>query len=350
MSRLHRRRMAGLTLVEMMIALTLGLIVIAALVGVFITSNRSYRQNEAIAAMQDNARFALDALGRDIAMAGFWGGVRPIDAADRLRLSTSALVGGDCGAGTTVNLSSAIIFRDHRQALAGAAGDFSCLTVAELQADSDIVLIRRLSGDMAMERTLTGTTGELTVNRVYVKTNRNAGTLFRATTTNNFDTATDCVDAAAASSGCVPSAPSPADTTPVQVFAYTPQVYYVRSRMRAAEDGSPIPGLCRRFLNDTVNPPVMQEDCLAEGVERLQIEWGIGTGQVERYTSTPTVAELDAVVTARIHLVVRSTALQTRGSTDNKTFTLANLDAYTPTDSVLRRAYSTTVQLKNYQP
>ena len=337
-------RMNGFTLVELMIALTLGLIVIAALVGVFVTSNRSYRQNEALASVQDNARFALDALSRDLAMAGYWGGVRPIDAGDQLRLSTSALAAGDCGSGTTVALGTPIVFRDHTLAVADAATDFSCLNVAQLQANSDLVLLRRVSGEPAMELTLTTTAGAMTNGRAYLKTNRSTGSLFAATTTGNIDTASDGVDAAAASSGCTPSAPSAGDPTPVQVYAYTPQVYYVRNFLRTAGDGLPV--LCRRFLNPAL---VMEEDCLAEGVESLQLEWGIGSTAVERYVSTPTVAQLAQARTVRIHLLVRSTERNTQGSGDAKRFTLGNLDT-TPAASTLRRAFSTTVQLKNLQP
>ena len=58
-----------------MISLTLGLILVAAVAPLFVYTNRNNRQNALIAGMQDQARFALSQLSRDITMAGYWGGM-----------------------------------------------------------------------------------------------------------------------------------------------------------------------------------------------------------------------------------------------------------------------------------
>jgi len=348
-----RQQQQGLTLVELMIALTLGLIVIAVVVGVFFSTSQNSRQNEALAAVQDNARFALDAIARDLAMAGYWGGVRPIDAALNIRISAAARAAaatatGTCGpAGESpdvwlLDLASPLAFRNHGET------QLPCLVDASVQANTDVLVIRRVSGIAAYsDDGLGAATGATQQGRFYVKTNQNVGSLFRVGTSFDLTGPADCPDADGISETCKPA------TTPVQVYAYTPQIYYVRNYLRSEGDGMPI--LCRRYLEDTASPPAMREDCLAEGVENLQVEWGIGSqgnNPAERYTSTPTVDELLQARTARIHVLVRSTTGNVQLSGDTKTFTLGDLTNFEPTPAtgVVRRGFTATVQLKNFHP
>ncbi|HZJ82119.1 MAG TPA: prepilin-type N-terminal cleavage/methylation domain-containing protein [Guyparkeria sp.] len=65
-----RRAMAGFTLVELMIALVLGLLVIAGVGSVFLANKDAYRTNEALAQVQDAARTSFEYLARDVRAAG----------------------------------------------------------------------------------------------------------------------------------------------------------------------------------------------------------------------------------------------------------------------------------------
>lgn len=67
------RRAGGFTLVELMIAMLLGLVVIGGVVSVFIAGQRSYATNKAIADVQDGARIAFELMARDIRDAGLTG-------------------------------------------------------------------------------------------------------------------------------------------------------------------------------------------------------------------------------------------------------------------------------------
>ncbi len=67
------KSIAGFTLVELMIAMALGLTVIASAVTVFSGSRKSVELNAALTDIQDSARFAMDAITRDIRMSGFQG-------------------------------------------------------------------------------------------------------------------------------------------------------------------------------------------------------------------------------------------------------------------------------------
>jgi type IV pilus assembly protein PilW len=73
--RLTRRRSleAGLTLIELMVALLLGLILIGGAVQVFVSNRAAYAFNEGFSRLQENGRFALDTIGYHVRLAGYLG-------------------------------------------------------------------------------------------------------------------------------------------------------------------------------------------------------------------------------------------------------------------------------------
>ena len=66
----RRARQIGLTLVELMVAMLLGLIVVGAVVSVLLSSRQSYSTNTTLGQLQDNARIAFELMARDIRQAG----------------------------------------------------------------------------------------------------------------------------------------------------------------------------------------------------------------------------------------------------------------------------------------
>lgn len=76
MGRNHRifsRSQQGLGLLELLVAMVIGLIVVGGSIQLFSSSKRSYRVQEATARIQENARFAMVFMGQQIRMAGFRG-------------------------------------------------------------------------------------------------------------------------------------------------------------------------------------------------------------------------------------------------------------------------------------
>lgn len=81
MHRLNRHRVAsgtkpvktqhGLTLIEIMVAMTIGLIILIGVGTVFLSSLRTYRIQEDSARLQESGRYALEAIGRSVRQAGF---------------------------------------------------------------------------------------------------------------------------------------------------------------------------------------------------------------------------------------------------------------------------------------
>ncbi len=66
MSRFER----GFTLVELMIAMIIGLIIVGAVVQLFAVNRSTYQVDEGLARIQENARFAIEFISRDLRMAG----------------------------------------------------------------------------------------------------------------------------------------------------------------------------------------------------------------------------------------------------------------------------------------
>jgi len=66
-------RQRGLSLIELMLAMVIGLSVVASAVTVMSGSRQSSYLNSALTEMQDNARFAMDTISRELRMAGFQG-------------------------------------------------------------------------------------------------------------------------------------------------------------------------------------------------------------------------------------------------------------------------------------
>lgn len=64
------RKQTGLSLVELMIAISLSLILTLGVIQIFSSSKQTSRVQNALARVQENARFALDLLSHDIRMAG----------------------------------------------------------------------------------------------------------------------------------------------------------------------------------------------------------------------------------------------------------------------------------------
>lgn len=69
----NSRKQKGLTLVELMIAMVIGLLLLAGTISMFISNKRVYKEQESMGRLQENARYALGIMIHDIRMAGYTG-------------------------------------------------------------------------------------------------------------------------------------------------------------------------------------------------------------------------------------------------------------------------------------
>jgi prepilin-type N-terminal cleavage/methylation domain-containing protein len=140
------RRASGFTLVELMIAMTISLLLLAGLVGLFVNMSRSSNEMAKTNSLIENGRYALQLIQEDLVHAGYWGGFVP--EFDNL---ASEYVPGDvptgvpdpCEAyaawdGTYRNNLIGITVQAYETLPAGAG----CVSPVAQRADTDVLVLR----------------------------------------------------------------------------------------------------------------------------------------------------------------------------------------------------------------
>lgn len=322
MSRPARQR--GMTLVQIMIATSLSMVLSLGLGSFFITSSRSSHGDLNVSAMLDEISFATAALSSDIQMAGFWAQILDpsLVAAD----PTLALGGTDCGPSGWFRTLTAVQVLDNPTPSAAAAA-FPCLPAADLVGGSDVVAIKRVLGRVAAT---SGNAYPLSAGTIYLRVHERHGLLYLAG-----------------------SGTPAAVETPYQDWEYAPAVYFVQKYTSTATESPQVPSLCRMILRSTGGaPPRFTRECVAQGVEALQIEIGVDTdedGSANYFSQAPSAAELSRAVTARLYLEVRS-AQADPDYLNVKTYQIGNAPAFTPAGAdahYYRKTLTTEVALHN---
>lgn len=70
LSRPGRMRQAGFSIVELMVALVLGLLLIGGVINIFMTNQQTFRTNENLGRLQENARISFELMAREVRQAG----------------------------------------------------------------------------------------------------------------------------------------------------------------------------------------------------------------------------------------------------------------------------------------
>lgn len=68
--RVTPKSMRGMSMIELMIALLLGLLVVGAAIGIFLSNRQTYRATDNLGRIQENARTAFEMMARDVREAG----------------------------------------------------------------------------------------------------------------------------------------------------------------------------------------------------------------------------------------------------------------------------------------
>ncbi|WP_053980447.1 PilW family protein [Marinagarivorans algicola] len=67
------KKARGFSLIELMISILIGLIILNGVIQIVVNSKRSFLDNQEVSQIQENARFAIDILSRELRMAGYFG-------------------------------------------------------------------------------------------------------------------------------------------------------------------------------------------------------------------------------------------------------------------------------------
>src|SRR5438132_3900300 len=133
---LSRRREAGLSLIELMIAISIGLFLLLGLVAVFANSNRTYIDLSRASQQIENGRFAVQLLADDVSLAGFYGRYA-------LQLPVPGALPDPCETATMATLRTAAAMPIQGYNAPASSPIIACLPVANHVGGTDILVVRR---------------------------------------------------------------------------------------------------------------------------------------------------------------------------------------------------------------
>jgi len=320
----------GLSLVELMVAMTVSAILMLGISEIFSINSRSYKIQDENARMQENGRYAFNTLMEDIRRAGYFGGSAAVDeVTGSLGIATPA---------TTCLTSDTSWARMIERAIYG-------LDDSNMDAKSDykacIPITEYNQGDILVTRFTKSTiVTAFDANRLYIRNSLFNGRLFRG------------ADQAVTASNSVPEKPFAARELAAHAYYVGPSGRNCRFN-DASDTPIPIPALQREVLN-SAGIPTREE--VASGIENLQVQYGIdnsGDLSVHQYYDADEIGNNAAitpnwtqVITVRFWVLVRADC-PTNGYTNTQTYTMGDAPAFTPNDGFKRQLYSTVVTVRN---
>ena len=361
----------GFSLVELLIAMTLGLLLTSGMIAVFAGNHRSTELNAAVVEMQESARYALETLADDVRNAGYQGclGVQSGETAIRASSPPTTDYLASVATGSLVSPSGAWspappigLDPDDHDAVPGTH------TLSLMFGDADE---RRLEGQMksgsspsrAAAIELTAAFDDADKDALAIISNCERADLFRITKLKSGGRKLEHKASGNDGSGNLGTAYGDARTLgQTAVMLFRANVYYVGDTGRENADGDRILALFRQtypYDDQDDNPPIE----LVTGVESMRVAFGIRRpGDTLRYVP-PDSGEYvpERVESVRIGLLMSSReAIADRD--DDAVYVLAGqplspagtvdppAGAVHAGDRRHRLAFNTTVKIRNRRP
>lgn len=341
------RASRGLSMVELLVALALGLIITAAVLQMFLASKTTYRMQEALARIQENGRFAIGQLANDIRMAGYMGcsnvGRIPVNVIAKPLAnppenyeftSESIIIGHDNVA--SGNSWSAVVGSDVLEIRRGAT---TGVRVVDTDANNANIKIEDnspgfVSGD------------------VLFVTDCSSADVFRATNVSNGNNGRVTIAHAANMNTPSPPRLSKVYGSDAEVMAFETVTFFVRNTSRTTQSGTAIPVL---FVSSRAagSSGAVSTYELVEGVENMQLEYGVDTDgdrAANRYLSANDVSDWARVVSVRVSLLMASTEEKVAPTSGAGAQALTYNDSSVTADGRLRQVFGTVVTIRNRAP
>lgn len=335
----NRQIQRGLSLIELMISITIGLIILSALTTLFVNQSRARTELDKSNRMIDNGRYALELLSDNLRVAGFYGNYMPSgapaatpDPCNLTTITTAATnldvlrhhVQGYNAATATPPSTGQIASLPARctpNVAAVPAFTYTAGSATTLKPGSDMLVLRRASTSPVAATAAVANTAYLQVSNCSTDTVSYQIATAGFTTFHN----KDCATAAS-------------------LRPFLVQVYFVSPDNNA---GDGIPTL-KRIEFDPAG--AWRATPLVEGIEYLQIDYGLDAdadGAADSYIAAPTAADWPNIVSIKINIIARNTE-PTTGYTDTKTYVLGSAGTFGPfNDAYKRHAYTQVVRLVN---
>lgn len=362
---------AGLSLIELMIALVVGLILIAGVLSIFMSSRKSYGINTAVGQIQEHGRFALDFIRHNTRMAGYLScGVSGVNFANYLDPVAAASL--------PYNFSNTITGLEYTNTAPGntytiASGNPAPAAATSAWTPSLVSSLPLNGADYAIPGSdvLAMSLSQGSMNPGYVVSVGPAAFVINSdpgiTSSNNILVVSNCVTtvilhASGPLSGSAPAitipattgGPSPADTVasipPSLVGAQVGTAQVVVFYVGEGADGAPA------LFQATTDPTVASGFQLQEivpGVENMQVLYGVdasGGGVPTVYDTADVVnaaSEWNSVLSVRVALLLRSDLGAVTMPPTAVTYNLLGTVITAPQDTRLRQIFTTTIFLRN---
>lgn len=304
-------RQRGMTLVEWMVSITIGLVLLAGLTGLIARQSSTQAELEKSSRQIENGRYAMQLLNEDIQMAGYYG---EFSAA----ITAPGSLPDPCLKAVS-DLEPAMAF-----AVQGydspTTSPLSCVAAGNHVAGTDILVLRRVEPITLSKATAASAAG----GQVYLQSGLTpSGLQF----SKKMGTGSD------ASGSAVFTLFTKDGTTLAPLRRFLVHIYYVSpcSVMAGAtctssdDGGRPIPTLKMLELSAAGSTTTMTTTPLVEGIENMQFDYGIdtsGDGAADsQFIANPATAEWANVVALSVHLLARSTEPSV-GYVDPKTYAM----------------------------
>jgi len=301
-------RQHGLSMIELIIAMALGLFLVFALVEILINGKQSFSSANNLSRLQENGRIATDLIVSDLKRAGYAGGnsnVPNISGTTAPELPTA-----NC---PPTNTNWGLMIEQPVFGKNDKRGGYGCIPDADYLR-GDILVVRHAAPWVEDP-------AALIAGRVYLRSSLFSGRTFKA--------GNDVTDAP---ENDVPE-------TPNSVRELIAHGYYVGPSGRTC-NGADVPSLWRVSLSDAGLPERKE---LLSGIENLQVQYGINNQYLD--ADDIALANWPDVTTVRIWLLVRSECAES-GYSDARTIVMGD-DNYVVDDSYRRQLYSSVVMIRN---
>jgi len=293
----------------------------------------------------ENGRFAVQLLSDDISLAGFFGRFAS-------PLAVPGVLPDPCVTTDMVALRAAAALPLQGYDAPGAS-PLPCIPAANHVPGTDILVVRRADSQMAAGNGATIPGGALVAAQVYLQANADPA-----------NSVNPLVAVATATPQSVFTVKNKDGTNFAPIRKYHVHIYFVApcsipagggTDCTGANDdgGSPIPTLKRLELTvDSTGATLdMYQVPLVEGIENLQIDYGVDTDgdgvPNGAYVASPAaVVDWSNVVAVRVSLLARNTE-PSPGYTDDKTYDMGIAGTVAPGGAFKRHVYNTVIRVVN---
>ncbi|WP_158538077.1 PilW family protein [Corallincola holothuriorum] len=327
----------GFSLVELMVAMVLGLFLMGGVIAFISSQSRLENQTSAFSEIQENARLALNLLSEDIAQSGFYGDFTGINV-NSSSPTVERFVGvvtpsPECvqsgGRNGTFPIGDGLKFRTLWAGHSVSGNSLLTSSCDSPNVGTDVLQIKRLIASEVVA-------GNEDANRFYGMTNFSRLILYRT-----------------------PDTPTTADVPNGMRYEYQHHVYYIDD---VTNDGITAPYLQRRNLIIVGGTPQMDlaDGGLVPGIENIHFQFGIdsnGDGHPNGFVDTDdvTAEQWDSadvlgerIVAVRVFVLARSLEPDPTYMHEPITYQMGGRSIVIPeTDRHRRLLLSTTVTLRN---